>query len=41
MVKNYVNMFGNDLQEGFNNYNPLEKFSHEKKHIKMTKEDKR
>ncbi|MFW6015546.1 MAG: hypothetical protein ACOCRK_03850 [bacterium] len=27
VVKEYVNMFGNDLKENFNKFNPLEQFS--------------
>lgn len=37
MVKNYVNMFADDLQKDFNTFNPLEQFSVQKKHIKLTR----
>ena len=35
MVREYVNMFSNDLKKDFNDYNPLEQFKVNKKHIKM------
>lgn len=35
MVREYVNLYGNDLQHNFNEYNPLEKFSNHNKHISM------
>jgi len=37
MVREYVNMFSNDLKKDFNDYNPLEQFKVNKKHIKMKK----
>ena len=38
MVKEYVNMFSNDLKNGFNSFNPLDNFVRDKKsgeHIRM------
>jgi hypothetical protein len=35
IVRNYVNMFNNDLQKDFNEFNPLEKFSKVNKAIAM------
>jgi len=37
IVKEYVNMFNNDLQKDFNEFNPLEKFSKINKTISMKK----
>ena len=38
IVQEYVNMFNNDLQRDFNDFNPLEKFSKvSKASIKMGK----
>jgi integrase/recombinase XerD len=35
MVKEYVNMFGEDLKEDFEEFNPLNEFSKNKEYIKM------
>lgn len=35
IVKNYVNMFTEDLQKDFNTFNPLEQLAGDKKHISM------
>jgi len=35
IVKEYVNMFDNDLQRDFNTFNPLEKFSNVNKTLSM------
>jgi hypothetical protein len=35
MVNEYVNMFDNDLQRDFNDFNPLEKFTKAGKTISM------
>jgi hypothetical protein len=35
IVKEYVNMFDNDLQRDFNAFNPLEKFSNVNKTLSM------
>ncbi|MFW6030665.1 MAG: tyrosine-type recombinase/integrase [Halanaerobiales bacterium] len=35
MTRKYVNLFGIDLKEGFNKYNPLEQFNHYKETIKV------
>ncbi len=37
MVKEYVNMFSDDLKEGFEKYNPLNEFKSNKSKIKMNK----
>jgi integrase/recombinase XerD len=37
IVKNYVEMFTEDLQKDFNTFNPLEKFNVQKSHIKLRK----
>jgi len=37
MVNEYVNMFDNDLQRDFNDFNPLEKFTNANKTISMKK----
>jgi integrase/recombinase XerD len=37
MVRNYVNMFTDDLKKGFNEINPLEQMVDKKEHIKMIK----
>jgi integrase/recombinase XerD len=37
IVKEYVNMFSNDLQKDFNNFNPLEQLTSKKEHIKLKK----
>lgn len=39
MTKEYVNLFGEDLKEGFNDYNPLEQFNKNKdrKRMKLNK----
>jgi len=35
MVREYVNMFENDLKQNFNEFNPLERFAHKEKHVSM------
>jgi len=35
MVKEYVNMFDNDLHRDFNEFNPLEQFTKKNKSISM------
>lgn len=35
MVRKYVNMFGNDLKEGFEEYNPINEFKNDKETIKI------
>jgi integrase/recombinase XerD len=37
VVKNYVNMFTNNLQKDFNDYSPLESLRDSKVHIRMNK----
>lgn len=37
IVKNYVNMFSNDLKVDFDKFNPLEQMTSNKNHIKMKK----
>ena len=37
MVKEYVNMYGNDLKEDFERFNPLESITVKKDIIKMNK----
>jgi len=37
MVRNYVNMFTNDLKQDFNTFNPLDNMLSDKKHIEMKK----
>jgi integrase/recombinase XerD len=39
MVREYVNMFSDDLKEGFEKYNPLNEFTSIKEKIKMNKGD--
>lgn len=38
MVKEYVNMYGNDLKEDFERFNPLESITVKKDIIKMNKQ---
>jgi integrase/recombinase XerD len=38
MVKEYVNMYGNDLKENFERFNPLESITVKKDIIKMSKQ---
>jgi len=38
MVKEYVNMYGNDLKEDFEKFNPLESIIVKKDIIKMNKQ---
>jgi hypothetical protein len=35
IVRNYVNMFNNDLHKDFDTFNPLEKFTNVNKTISM------
>ena len=35
VVRNYVNMFTNDLQENFNSFSPLESIARDKSFIKL------
>lgn len=37
IVKNYVNIYGTDLQIDFNRYNPLEQMKDNRGYIKLSK----